>query len=818
MLVKYFDDDELVYASRKRFKSFNFTPFAQEEQRSVLLGDGARTSIKTSVNNICNYITIDDTRWFVTDYTYLNGKQVQLNLQRDVIGEFGINNCFGKVERGYTDGILKYRKELSLNQILKKRIPLIPNTNQYNNYFVDNHNDELWGILYITKPTELDPITGEQYPDQVNINIPAFAPSISDKIFIENGTKYITSKRDLCNIYFTFYFFKTGFGSPFYNKYRAEIKFNPYNYTATKNLVNLGRVSSISNVHENTNFHLSIGGNPSEQQELTMANQVADMISSAAIGNLLNGFSLPTDTGGLIQTPPSGYDGIVIKNDEKYLRYSVKNNVRFNTYYGSAAPNTLIYSIRDYLKSKTLTGGYVINDVTIPINISSYPISTASYIEEEGSVFSYTELSPSESGNIVIDVTKQLIDEPYFILAFPLYNVTIKNNLESATETYSIDRGEAFMVFNTVIQYLSGENGYLVDAQIYPYCPELIDVNTQINGYPFFNINSTSYTRSVEVNLYPYSDVKKEYIKREYSIVSPEQSGKFTFQFYDYVNNIDDNNGQNMTPLNIYIKTALKPFGIISSAVIQPSKNPVTGEYNSIIGMTYESDLRGSQPSGNGFECSLANNAFQTYKRNNSNYQQIFKLQQDELHKQNYVEAANELASVAINTTTATAMGAIAGGQLGELGIGKLFGSKAAGAAAGAGIAAGTVGLAMSGQYLANEELRRYEEQLLQDRFDLQIGTIKNLPNSINRISSFNEIILKDFWYIIEVYECSTEESNLVDTFIANYGYSIGAYGYLNEFYKNGWFLRANVIASNFAINHSVIANNELRGGIYLYE
>lgn len=816
MLIKYFNDDELVYTSRKRFRSFGFTPFAQEEQRSVLLGDGAKTTVKTSVDNICNYVTIDGTRWFVTDYIYLNGKQVQLNLQRDVIGEFGINNCFGKIERGYTDGILKYRKELSLNQILKKRIPLIPNTNRYNNYFVDNHTDELWGILYITKPTELDPVTGKPYPDQVNINIPAFAPPVSDKTFIENGTQYITNVEINSYIDISFYFFDmSNDGADGFNVYQGRV--NWYGAYLSSSVKNLGRTQDFSNKAQDVNLRIGLNGRArSSLDEEDIARNFMRCIADGVGINQINGFTTPDISDIQIQTPPSGYNGIVIKKDEKFLRYSV-NNQRVSVRNGTANIETMWNGLRNYLMGKSVQR-FTINAVVFQQDKLLNPFDANSYADVYADVFNYTELSSAESGSFVIDVTKQLVDEPYFILVFPLYNVTIKNNLESVTETYSIDRGEAFMIFNTVIQYLSGDNGYLVDAQIYPYCPELIDVNTKINGYPFFNINSTSYIRSVEVNLYPYSDVKKEYIKREYSIVSPEQSGKFTFQFYDYVNNIDNNNGKNMIPLNIYIKTALKPFGIVSSAVIQPSKDPITGEYNSLIGMTYKSDLRGSQPSGNGFECSLASNAFQTYKRNNSNYQQIFNKQLEELQTEHRVESVNDLASVVINTTTATAMGAIAGGQLGEIGIGKVFGSKAAGAAMGAGIAAGAVGLAMSGQTLANEYLRFYEEKLLKERFDLQIGTIKNLPNSVNRISSFNEIILKDFWYIIEVYECSVEESNLVDTFITNYGYSIGAYGYLSEFYKNGWFLKASVIASNYAINHSVIADNELRGGIYLYE
>ena len=153
MNITYYKDSRLAYASRNRYKDIsNAVILGQENQKAVLLGDGANTSIKTKSSNVCDYVTIDGTRWFVTSYTYVNGGQVVLNLQRDVIGEFGVDSMYGKIERGHTDGILKYRKELSLNQILKKRSKLLPSTNQYGNYLVNNHNNEMWGIFYLVKP------------------------------------------------------------------------------------------------------------------------------------------------------------------------------------------------------------------------------------------------------------------------------------------------------------------------------------------------------------------------------------------------------------------------------------------------------------------------------------------------------------------------------------------------------------------------------------------------------------------------------------------------------------------------------------------
>lgn len=805
MIIRYYENKELAYTSRKRYKTFNFVPFYEEEQRAVLLGDGASTTLKTNKENICDYVTIDGTRWFVTSYTYINGKQVQLNLQRDVIGEFGISDCYGKIERGYTNSILKYRKELGLNQILKNRKKVIPNTNIYGNYSVDNHNNEMWGILYLVKPTKLDPNTGQPYPEQVSINIPAFAPKTVNYDFIENGT---TKKYDYTlksRIYF-----EVQLGS-LKNQYGVTVIFqgkgnNRFHInTVEKVTVNEARAFQVAK----TPLDFAFFDNMTEEKRMHLVGRIGRMLGDEVLRNDDNSsfpYKLPAVPE--LNAPNIDYNGVVIKKDNKFYSYSVSDVTTMSD--GTVGENSelidMIYNALNFKTVDYIDENNQLQSCNITIPRKGKYVDAISGMAVQSYYYTTRELSAFESGSITIDVSQQLIDEPYSILAFPLFDVKI-----SGSKEYIIDRKTAFMVFNTVIQFLSGENAYLVDAQIYPYCPTLTSVSSEINGYPFFTINSTSYNHYCSVQLLPYSDIKKEYITRQYSVISPEQSGKFSFNFYDYVNKVEDNNGINYATLDIIVKTALKPFGIISSAVIQPTEN-------SLIGITYGSDLRGSQPSSNGFECSLSSNAFETYKRQNSNYQQIFALQKEELQKQHSVELTNDITSTIVNTMSATAMGAIAGANMADAGIFNSFGSKQVGAGLGALYAGGTVGGAMIAQTVENSKLRDYEEYLQQANFDLQIGTIKNLPNSINRISSFNEIILQDFWYIIETYECSDFEKTVVDNFITKYGYGIGVFDFVENYCKNGWFLRSTLISSKYNVNLHMIAEKELMGGIYLYE
>ena len=802
MIIEYFDNAELSYTSRKRIRSFTFTPFNTEVQRSILLGDGAKTSIKTSIANICKYVRIDGTRWFVVNYVYLNGGQVKLNLQRDVIGEFGLNDCFGKIERGYTDSILKYRKELSVNEILSKRSYLKPNTNNYYNYTVDNHENEIWGIMYISKPSE----------GQVVIPIPGITPDYTEDDFIPNGTKYVRTSNRVATSELEVLI------------HAGNNKDYRYHITIDATVLSNGEVSCSCLTQLSNNSDLNY-------MECTLSfDDLEDKVTDSQIISLVSNFFIwfgeniiwGTDNSKYLRMPEDvepeeypDYNNKIIKSDNKYYQYTITNenfpkygstNSNFFTIINNSNVQNIPFIIKNVNDNGVLkyVTCYFSNFESPTTGNSTSFLEYDNYININYAVFNCTEITDFDKNQIVIDLdSDDLVNEPYYILTVPLYNVKIVGN----SETYNIEKDQAFNIWNAIILQLSGDNGYMVDAQIYPYCPPLKNVSTVLDGIPLFRINKTSYEYSININLLPYSDVKKEYILNNYAIISPEQSSKFKFSYYDYFTKIKDDKGKNVATEQIKIKTALKPFSLISAAVITPGDN-------ALVGMTYDSDLRGSMPSANGFECSLANNAFETYKRQNSNYQQIFNVEQQQLIKEHEVEKVNNTASAIINTASSTAFGAIAGASLTQ----SAFGTGAVGGTVGAAAFGGLTAAAMTMQNNANAELMEYEEQIQQIKFDLQIGTIKNLPNSVNRISTFNELILKDFWYVIEKYTSSLYEQNVVNNYINNYGYSIGIFDFFINYQKDGWFLKGEIIKSSYDTNLHIIAKKELSGGIYYYE
>ena len=827
MIIKFYNDEQLAYANRRRYRDISsFNPFAEVTYHNVTMGDGAATSIKVKVEYLCNYVTMElkgyVSRWFVNYYIYLNGGQVQLFLQRDVIGEFGLNGCIGNIERGLTNTFLKNKKELSVNQILKKRTYLLPPSTTYGNYTVSTHDNEMWGVLYFTKPSGINPETGEPYSNKVSIPIPAYTPEnyVSDYDELPDTTSYYNTNGSTIGKSFNYYI-----------ALKNKIDSTYYYFEGNVDIIS-GAMEIYSSQVANGQDHLNQINNSAyviEAQEVVypyemnkLLNAILTKIREYCITNnvfedvpdnkvTINGkaYSVKKNT--------ANFDNKIVKVNNDFFKYTVEDNKTGYVNYGSVGKigRTILTNKIGQLihfDNKDVTVKYIgtfIEDVKYG-DEGDIIDTSLSYRNFSGLIkYNRVQITAAEAGQIEINLSQQLIDEPYYITVCPLYDVEIKG-----TKTYNVTRVNAFTVFNALIEGLSGENGYVVDAQIFPYCPELDNVDNEFRGIPFFRIRSNTYSFTTKTQLLPYKDVKKEYIQREYSIIAPDQSSKFTFQFYDYYTGITSQEGtdKNTYSANITIKVSLKPFNIVTAAVINP-------DINSLVGQTYVSDLRGCMAKGNGFECSLASNTFETYKRQNSNFQSLFDIDVQELQKQHKVELANDIVSTVMNTAAGTMYGAVAGKAAADTSIFGINITGAAGAVAG-GVAGGaTVGAAMTAQTVLNEGLRDYEEKIQKQRFDLNIGTIKNLPNSVNRISSFNEIIMRDFWYVIETYDCSDAEGIIVDNFIKQYSYLIGIIGNILDFVNGqGSFIRSTLIRSPFAPNLAVLASNDLTGGIYYYE
>ena len=891
MIVTYYKDDDYKYATRKRNSSLPSTTAAQDNtqlvngrhrveiQKKVLVGDGETTSIKTSSLNICDYVSIKEdandqnpTRWFVFYYDYLNGKQINLHLKRDVIGEFGLSNLFGNVERGYlgNDNKLINRKELNLNEILKYREAIKPNTETvtYNNVnyqcykilnkdnekiYITSSNDELWGFLYFAV----------QENGKLDIDIPNFSGNINPDIFswlsnirtsssyLVNFTKYIsnydndykgtylefwvhlkespdisTSQDIYCNIFIRFYPTNSGisfsvtttkYDNPQTGKLYIDLYSNArHNVIITvqssnvdyflNNIGNIVATNFLSNTHYNETMSVP------DVSNVRISDDASFDIASSSIGQRTND----------------------IMSGRIYDVVGSSSNVVYSGDVGRIADN-YNYIIKKALDETTINIGTVNYTIYLPQTYSDATISYSSSFMFE-TVTIGLSLSSSQSKNISLTPTRDVLDEPYYIIGFPLYGCSIIRDVNGVKTIQSLSRDKWYYLYNSFIKSLSGENGYIIDAQIFPYYPQIyswFDIShtkdTSISGdmenftarlflvKSGFDISASKQFKIKDVVIgtdsgIEYVDInkRKQYTKRHYSILSPDQNGKERFDFYDYVDqNYSIPSGSNYITqsLNFTIKVSLKPFSLICSLIInRVGSNPISG-------ITYDSDMRGCQPNSGGYQASLASNAFQEYKRQNSTYQQVFNKQQEAITKQQEVERKNEDIQATMGTLGAAASAALAAGSA--------SGGGFIGAAIGAVTAIGAGGLAdnlYQEQKTINNKMRDYELSYNKEIFNLNLQAIKDVPNSINRISSFNDIIKREFYFYLELYECSSNESVVVDEFFNKYAYEIGVYGEFSNYWSNGWFIKGRLLTSQLNTNLHILAQKELEGGIYYYD
>lgn len=882
MYIKYIKETSLALTTRKRYSSNAFPIiskqldnnklangfFRTEEQKKISLGDGVNTSVKTKSINICDYVimgtneevSVNITKWFVVYYEYLNGGQIILYLRRDIIGEKGLTNLFGKVDRGYLDNtnVLINRKELSVNEILKNRVHLktdqiisgYTKAGSYN-VSVSNNDEELWGIFYFVKDRAKLTETFD-IPEFSKVDFNLEVGDIKGNVISDGGVVFFDLKIAIPT---------AGTGATWYCRANIRLTFRNGALVVDEPKPSVIIATSPQTSGSGKYIRCILTDDQGRGLGLLDASLVKTIVTKILYNvaykyaELYNNNIVPD---GVINTTIrqsdidfSSYDGKIAKSNGRYYNCSIsqipnyQSDTEGNTensrskndeFVMNAIEGTLPFDIRTSLGNQHI--------VQISADVHNYGGSADFEHSYYFTVINYsiywvnfTEITSNEANAITLEDFGDIVDEPFFIMAMPLYSV----NIDGYTEN-NLSKENCFKAFNSIIKGLSGENSFLIDAQIVPYAPELKSYvelkhyteDTQgnsINDFtiPLFYLKSSSYervcTKQFTIGDYTVSDMsmnilkvfankKKEYCKKQYSIVSPEQSGKIAFNFYDYVNSSWINN--NTYNMRFIIKIALKPYSVIASCIIDRGS---AGSEFSLEGITYNSDMRGCQPNSGGFQASLASDQFQTYKRQNSNYQQIFNKQQEMLGEQHKAERVSEVTQGIMNTIAATVSGAMAGQAMTDAGIwGDMVGAQAVGAITGA----ATFGVIAAGaniaQGIVNEHYRQYEYKYKQDMFDLSIGTIKNLPLSVNRISSFNEIILKDFWFCLEVYECTKKESDIIDTFIENYGYAVGVYGYFSAYATNHCFVKGEILKSDLPVNLHQVAESDLGMGIYYYE
>lgn len=331
-----------------------------------------------------------------------------------------------------------------------------------------------------------------------------------------------------------------------------------------------------------------------------------------------------------------------------------------------------------------------------------------------------------------------LDDAPYDMFAIPYGEYKQFGNEEIAGKAAS-----SIMATLNV-----GENSNLYDIQLLPFAPQLtttvtdiINKSNTVIGKMYWSTKSTIEKTILLENPITPENKKIDSIINLYRLVSPNYSGQFEFTAAANESIYGFNVSTTYMPYNPYIKVA-----------------PIFG---GLYGKDYK-DARGLICGGD-FSLPAANNAWVSYQQNNKNYNAIFNRNIESLEFTNDINRKLDKVGATVGTIQGTASGAQSGMVFGG-GAGAIIGAAIGGGAAGTG---GYVDIIM------NESLRQEQLSLTRDLQRLNLGNIQAQPYSLAKTTPFTAN--NKIFPILEYYTCSPEEKELVEKFIENNSFNLGA-------------------------------------------
>ena len=403
-----------------------------------------------------------------------------------------------------------------------------------------------------------------------------------------------------------------------------------------------------------------------------------------------------------------------------------------------------------------------------------------------------------------------LLDAPYDMFCLPYTNDLIYKTAPDTTYPTSKD-----INLGAALALATASGGSIWDLQLLPYCPiaaavtdNTIDVTQLTYDHIFVDEGGAVFTKSKGIIIWctqstfsfdiPFTinnptsgvDAKVGVVCDNYRLNSPNYSGAFDF-------NAVKNGGVQW----INVDCQYKPF--------QPyiHLNP---NFGGLYGTDYD-DARGLICGGD-FSLPILSDAWEQYELQNKNYQKQFDRQIQNMEIQHKYQQAESIFNAITGTISGAAGGARTGGMMAG---GHPAGAIVGGVVGGVASAAGGVTDVIIGNNLRKEAI-----DYSKDQFGYQLDNIKALPESLTRVSAFNNN--NKVFPFIEYYTCTDTEKEAVRNKIKYNGMSVGVIGTLRKYlqptesYIKGKLIRLDAIESSFEVANAL--SNELNKGVFIDE
>lgn len=534
------------------------------------------------------------------------------------------------------------------------------------------------------------------------------------------------------------------------------------------------------------------------------------------------------------------YDGYIFKTTDTSKFYKVSTN--YLDYQASSYlqngdttdPTDPIVTIRSIL-SDYQTGGNLPTKYYYMYYYNQDSYTLTNVVQGE-----YTVRIPAAGSNVGNRLScKECFD--MFVMPIPVGfdTLNIKNINDFRFVSFDTNASAQLTFAQQIAQQL-GSNLY--DLQLLPYCP-LTGITANSYYSPSGNYIDLTYQPS-DQSTDPTNPYVQYGVTPRYSVIRSSSntgagiliwctnnSGTFDLYLnhssYDAVINVDNKKMQNQTQLvrfsspnyaSQFDMNAAKNEGIRIINVdytylpYQPYIH-VSPIFNGLYGSDYN-DARGLILSGD-FSISYTKDEWKQYQINNKNYDNIFNRQTQQLELQRDVQRNQQVAS-AILGGLGSSVGA--GAQVG------IVGGPAAGIAGALGTGAANI-IGGIVDYQMQEKLYQENMSARKDIYNMQLENIQALPNTLTKVTSRNEN--NKYFPIIEIYDCTDAEKNVVANYIRSNGMTLGIYGKIGDYVSNSWsyndiqdrgFIKASIVKIDGIEDDTHLLNainTELYKGVY---
>lgn len=380
-------------------------------------------------------------------------------------------------------------------------------------------------------------------------------------------------------------------------------------------------------------------------------------------------------------------------------------------------------------------------------------------------------------------------DAPFDMFCIPFADDIGISNSVNPLETPVTTNSTGYLALSQSLAQQLGANLY--DLQLLPFCPatglnyyktadgkKYIDLNTgnsqrytfattaeYLNYMPLIWCTASSGNLTTATYCGPkgYRNRKVDNECKMYRLVSGNYSATFEYNPEKFMTNAEGA----FTGLNVdFTYLPYQPFIRIAP------------KFTGLYGNEYH-DARGLILSGD-FSLMYLSDAWVNYQTQNKNYQQIFNREIQSMEFQNNITNQNNQIQAIVGALSGATTGAIAGGAVGGV----------AGGVAG-GLLGGVASAVGGYQDIKNTKALQAEAiDYKRDLFGYQLGNVKALPNSIAKSTAYN--IINKIFPIIEFYDCTEEERNIVAKKIAWNGMTVMAIGKIADYISNSWTCQIN--------------------------